>query len=178
MKSLQQYADEMLDSLGLAEYKQPLKTPTEAFAALGWSVTKGASDRAIRIPKHLVQLTTEIGARYELYDPTTGNFMRDVTGPLGENFMAPYDVAEPERAIDPVRGSVPRCWITGTRKPNAAHDDPVELKFAPPETLAKEEAAAADVVKAIMEALFSAARGQSPAGVPTKGVFAVRVGDA
>lgn len=137
-KTLQQYADEMFDEIGLPQLKQPLKTIEEAFAAHGWTINI-SGDRVDFKPDTLrIGMTAIARTTYEFYDPETGKFARDVTGPLGENFMAPDGVDEPERRdVQGTPASV--AWVVGTRAPNDVNgNDPIEQTLAPVSTLKKE----------------------------------------
>lgn len=127
-KPLQQYADEMFDAIGLPEFKQPLKNAYEAFEANGWPVEPGSSPSSIKIPSFL--MVASLGSAYSYYDPATGRFAKDVTGPFGPNTMSPDDVEDPV-----LENTSARCWIVGTRAANKPNDDPIEQTLTPSSTL-------------------------------------------
>jgi hypothetical protein len=155
MRTMQQYADETLDALGLGQFKQSLKTIEDAFRANGWEVAIDYHNGSIDVPDGL-GVRAIAGKPLEFYEPSTGRFARDVTGPLGTNPVSPDDVEMPVgQQDDDVPNEVralPECFICGTREVEDP-DGPIHQKFATPEAYEAIENAAFD---AMIERLLAA----------------------
>lgn len=129
--TLQSYADETLDKVGLPQLKQQLKTIREAFAANGWALKISPTEDVMELPDGIFAKSI-VGKPVEYYEPTTGKFARDVSGPLGDNGVCP---PECEETIVRDADRFPAVFVTGTRALNAMTEDAedeVETKLASP----------------------------------------------
>lgn len=151
MKTLQEYADEKLVSAGLPQYVQPLKSLPEAFAAHGWGSARVPSDENKGVSVHSVGPVA-----VEFYEPATGKFAMDVTGPFVDTGLAPEDVADAE-FVD-VAGEpgirAQRSFIVGVRAVNArtAAEDAVKNTLQSDATVKKfQDAATNAMVKGLLD---------------------------
>lgn len=120
--TLQSYADETLDHVGLPQLKQQLKTLREAFAANGWALKIDVNEDVMELPDGIFAKSI-VGKPVEYYEPTTGKFARDVSGPLGDNGVCP---AACEETIVRDEDRFPAVFIVGTRAVNAMTEDAVD----------------------------------------------------
>lgn len=147
-KSLQQYSDDTLDEIGLPQFKQPLKNLIQVCEEHGWEIKRDGD--VISFPSNLMVAGMPGGPSYSIYDPATGRFAHDVTGPFGSNPVAPASVAEPVASVDGAH-----TWISGVRAVNDANNDPIELTLTPRATLERLAEVAAQMVTEQLRQLFA-----------------------
>lgn len=144
MSTLQDYADATLDEIGMPSLKQPLKNVFEAFDANGWERPKIVNGKKVwpqnLVIRNLTSAGLEEGIPFEFYDPATGRFAFDVTGPFGPNAISSAD-PETDLISVSVDGSLVvvqshRTYIVGSRNKDAVAGDDISAALFPAATVA------------------------------------------
>jgi hypothetical protein len=156
MTTLQEYADAQLDKAGLPQLKQPLKTLPEAFAAHGWGHPRKPTAENKGVVVHAAGPVA-----IEYYEPATGKFVMDVTGPFVDNGVAPEDVAGPEETSFE-NGTAERSTIAGVRAVNAQGDDPIKAALQSDAVIKKFQKWANDMIMGGVAEAIAASMSDQP----------------
>jgi hypothetical protein len=142
MSNFEDYVRTTVRSIFTSEEFHAIFDPTylcsvkEAFELHDWDFNVEPGTDTLTLPEG-VQAKTFAGKALEYYEPKTGKFVRDVTGPFGDSGFLPEDIDENE--IERDDEEYPIVMLVGVREVED-FGGPIEQKLATPVAYEKMQA--------------------------------------